>query len=503
MSEDGGDRPAPTRQEPARQEPTRQEPARGEPLHVRELRTEEDVFHVRRLARDLVAALGLDAHSQVRFATALSEVARDTLRLGGARVVFGLDPSGALVVQLAAGQPLPVTAAAAGEPRLESVPGVTAARRLVDRVELSDMTGPHPVITLVYKLPPLLAGDSSRQGTLRSVLESAVPPSPLEELRAQNGELLAALEELRAKQDELVRLNQELEDTNKGVMALYGQLSTELEETNRGVVALYAELDERGVQLQKANEAKNRFLRSVSHELRTPVNSVLGLARLLLDPVEPLSAEQRRQVELIHDSGGELLNRINQLLDIAKAESGRIEPVWTEVDLRELFGMLRGRIRPLLADGVTLELIDPPADGPGRVGPIRTDEGLLRDVLHNLLGNAAKFTSAGHIRMAAALTADGSQVSISVEDTGVGIAPDDLSRVFEEFYQVTGPAQSRARGSGLGLPYARRLARILGGSLDVTSEVGRGSTFTVLLPYAAVPGRPALDGRPAEPAGER
>ncbi len=158
---------------------------------------------------------------------------------------------------------------------------------------------------------------------LRIDLARVIVASPLDELRSQNLELVTTLEDLRAKQEDLGRLNDELEETNRGVMAMYSQLSVELEETNRGVVALYAELDERGVQLHHASEAKSRFLASVSHELRGPLNAIRGLAGLLQEPdSEPLTDGQTHQVRLIGSSADELLGLVNGLLDLAKAESG-------------------------------------------------------------------------------------------------------------------------------------------------------------------------------------
>jgi signal transduction histidine kinase len=462
-------------------------PGRPEPLYEREMHSEDDVFAARRLARDAAAALGLDTHGQVRFATALSEVARDTLRVGGARIAFQLGPTGVFTVTLTTARPLPADPA--------EVPGLAAARRLIGHVDVAALPPHHSLITLTRTVTPSSARLPEQRREVQRALESATGRSPLEELRAQNSDLLAALDQLQANQQQLLQLNRELDETNKGVMAMYGELSAELEETNRGVVALYADLDERGVQLQQANEAKNRFLRSVSHELRTPVNSILGLTGLLLDPYAEVAGEQRRQVELIRGSAAELYARINQLLDIAKAESGRIEPVFAEVELGPLFVMLRGRIRPLLAEGVAL-VIDVPdvggadSEGPGSggaagIGPVRSDEGLLRDILNNLLGNAAKYTERGEIRMTASVAAG--RLTISVRDTGIGIPAAEQEKIFDEFYQVPGPAQARTKGTGLGLPYARRIAQLLGGGLTVASEPGAGATFTLWLPYGSAP----------------
>ncbi|MGD1067478.1 MAG: hybrid sensor histidine kinase/response regulator, partial [Vulcanimicrobiaceae bacterium] len=318
--------------------------------------------------------------------------------------------------------------------------------------------------------------------TLREELSRITSPSALDELRLENRDLIAALSELETHQEQLVQLNGELEETNRGVMAMYAQLADELEETNRGVVALYAEIDEKTVRLNEANEAKSRFLANVSHELRSPVNSILALGRLLLDPSsDGLTGAQRQQLELVRSSGGELLLLVNQLLDLAKAESGRIEPDVTTVDLGALFAELRGALRPLARAGVTLVV-----DAPTPLPPVETDPMLLGQVLRNLLTNALKFTPHGTVRLAARVES-AHALEITVSDTGIGIAREDLERIFEEFYQVRGPLQVEQKGTGLGLPYARRLAQTLGAEMRVESESGRGSTFTLRVPLVWQP----------------
>jgi signal transduction histidine kinase len=262
-------------------------------------------------------------------------------------------------------------------------------------------------------------------------------------------------------------------------MALYNELSGELEETNRGVVALYAELDDKTAQLHAASEAKSRFLANVSHELRAPVTAVIGLSRLLADSASgPLTEEQGRQVDLIRASATDLLDLVNDLLNLAKAEAGRLEPAWGEVDLRALFAQLRGTLRALTRyPNVDLIVDEPPV-----AAALRSDEVLLAQILRNLLTNGLKFTERGEVRLRAHWPAGGDRVELIVSDTGIGI-PDELQeRIFEEFYQVPGPAQARVTGTGLGLPYARRLAQVLGGSLRVTSVPGEGSEFTLAIP---------------------
>src|ERR1700760_1151333 len=181
-------------------------------------------------------------------------------------------------------------------------------------------------------------------------LAAVQPRSALDELRRQNQDLITALEDLKQQKDQLLLLNAELQETNRGVMALYGELSSELEQTNRGVVALYAELDETSERLRAASESKDRFWANVSHELRTPLNSIIGLTRLLAEPAPggaALDPERLYQVELIRNSGGTLLALVNDLLDVAKAESGQLHMDPAQVDLPALFGRLRGLARPM------------------------------------------------------------------------------------------------------------------------------------------------------------
>ena len=252
-----------------------------------------DIFAIRQLGREVAREVGLDKQDQTRLATALSEVARVMLATGGAEVRFMLTPDGVPVLQVT------VENAVTGH-AVRLAPQLTQVGRLVDTMEVGDGDD-GTVVRMARRLPPGAPRlTPERMDEIRTGLAEHVPGTPLDELAVQNQQLITALVEVRAQRDDLARLNAELEETNRGVMALYHQLSDELEETNRGVVALYAELDEKSVQLRAASEAKSRFLANVSHELRAPVTAIIGLGRLLTDSSsDRLTEDQGRQIELI------------------------------------------------------------------------------------------------------------------------------------------------------------------------------------------------------------
>ncbi len=256
-------------------------------------------------------------------------------------------------------------------------------------------------------------------------------------------------------------------------------LRAELDETNQGVLALYAELDQQAEQLREVSELKSRFLSYMSHEFRTPLGSILSMTRLLEDGMDgPLTDEQRRQVRFISASTSELREMVDDLLDLAKIEAGRItiSPAW--FDLMDLFSALRGMFRPLV-EGDRLDLLfeDPPA-----LPMLYTDDKKLAQILRNFISNALKFTPNGQVVVSARMQGEDS-VRFSVRDTGIGIPAELQSTLFEDFVQVDTPLQKRLRGTGLGLSLCKRFAELLGGHVGVDSVVGEGSDFYVVLPY--------------------
>lgn len=419
---------------------------------------EEDVLAMRKLGREAAEAAGLPLQDQIRMATALSEIGREILN-------EECEASAAFLLEQ---DTLVVTIGLPPRTDLCSADGVALARRLVDTIKLDPTGG---TVSVLKRLPSGAPRPSAEE--IRARLAGLAPATAFDELRRQNRELAATLEEV-------VQLNAELEETNQGVLALYNQLSEELEETNRGVVALYAELDEKSAQLREASAAKDRFWATVSHELRTPLNSIIGLVRLLVGPGgEPLADEQLHQIDLIGSSAETLLNLVSELLDIAKAESGRLDPQPTAVDLVALAERLRMTLRPTTgSDRVALSV---------RIAPelpeLLVDEVMLTRILRNLLSNALKFTEEGEVALDVSLDAATHEAVLTVTDTGIGIPEEHLERVFEEFYQVPGPIQARTKGTGLGLSYARRLAEAMGGTLRLSSVTGAGTTATLRLPH--------------------
>jgi signal transduction histidine kinase/CheY-like chemotaxis protein len=440
--------------------------ASGKPLVTVALRREPDIVLARQRVRQVAATLGLAGSEQTRFATAVSEIARNAWQYaGGGKLEVSIEPG-----------PNPHIAArirdeGSGIRDLDAVLsgryrsptgmglGISGSRRLVDGFAID--TGPGgTTVVLTKSVPP---GNVPRTpaefAALGEELQRQRPHDPLEELAAQNQELLRTLDALRERERELVALNRELEDTN------------------RGVVALYAELDEKADYLRRASELKSRFLSNMSHEFRTPLTTVISFCRLLLDETDgPLNPEQRKQVVFARTAAEGMLELVNDLLDLARVEAGKTIIRAAPFEVAELFGALRGMLRPLLVSTQLSLVFDEPAGVP----TLHTDETKVSQVLRNLISNALKFTERGEVRVSARF--DGERVVFAVSDTGIGIAPADQLRIFEEYAQVESPLQRRVKGTGLGLPLSRRLAEILGGRIALESKVGEGSTFTVEIP---------------------
>lgn len=257
-------------------------------------------------------------------------------------------------------------------------------------------------------------------------------------------------------------------------------LREELDETNQGVLALYAELDIQAQALRQASDLKSRFLSYMSHEFRTPLGSILSINSLLADELDgPLSPEQHKQVAFVSTAARELSDMVDDLLDLAKIEAGRISisPAW--FDMFDLFSALRGMFRPIV-DASAVDLI---FEEPIGLPRLYTDDKKLAQILRNFIANALKFTTRGEVRVSARLEG-ADNVRFAVSDTGIGIAADLHGSLFEDFAQVDSPLQKRLRGTGLGLSLCKRFASLLGGEVGFESAPGVGSTFYVIIPLA-------------------
>ncbi len=437
-------------------------------LHSVILHSEEDVVAVRRQARAIAGLLGFDENDRTRIATAVSEIARNAYHYGsGGLAEFLVDAAEATYT-------VRISDCGPGIPDLKKILngayrsktgmglGLIGARRLMDDFRVESEPGKGTVVHLSKRLPERSSGlKPQRLAKISADIGKAVPHNVLDELREENRELLRLLDELRARQDELTRVNLELEDTN------------------RGVVALYAELDERAERLRRADEMKSRFLSHMSHEFRTPLTSIMALSRLLMDESDgKLSGEQHKQAMFIRKSAENLLEMVNDLLDLARIEAGKsvVRPVHFQVS--SLFGALRSVLRPLQVNG-DIELV---FEDPVGIPPLFTDEAKLAQILRNFISNALKFTERGEVRVSAHLGQGGESAIFAVSDTGIGIEPKHLELIFQEFQQIETPIQARFRGTGLGLPLSKGLAELLGGRVRVESTVGHGSVFTAEIP---------------------
>ncbi|WP_236192694.1 sensor histidine kinase [Pseudomonas glycinae] len=257
-------------------------------------------------------------------------------------------------------------------------------------------------------------------------------------------------------------------------------LREELDETNQGVLALYAELDTQAEQLRQASDLKSRFLSYMSHEFRTPLGSILSINSLLADELDgPLSPEQHKQVAFVSTAARELSDMVDDLLDLAKIEAGRISISAAWFDMFDLFAALRGMFRPIV-DATAVDLI---FEEPVGLPRLYTDDKKLAQILRNFISNSLKFTTRGEVRISARLEGE-SKVRFAVSDTGIGIAAELHGTLFEDFSQVDSPLQKRLRGTGLGLSLCKRFAELLGGEVGVESTPGVGSSFFVIIPLA-------------------
>jgi signal transduction histidine kinase len=347
------------------------------PLLSVRIHHEHDIVAARQRARQIAAALGFDATEQTRIATAVSEIARNAYAYaGGGGVEYSVEgdtPPQILIVTVSdkGGGIANLEEVLAGQYRSRTGMGlgIVGTRRLMDNFSVH--TGPGgTTVSLKKMLPRRSALAAAKLTELAGRLAAERPKGPIEEVQQQNQELLQTLDALQARQEELERVNRELEDTN------------------RGVVALYAELDERADHLRRADELKTRFLSNMTHEFRTPVNSIVALTSLIAERLQS-DPDDKDEIYYIRKSAQQLSEIVNDLLDLAKVEAGKIEVRPAPFEVEALFGALRGMLRPLLMNHSTLSLVFEEPEG---LPPIYSDESKVSQILRNFISNALKYT---------------------------------------------------------------------------------------------------------------
>jgi signal transduction histidine kinase/CheY-like chemotaxis protein/HAMP domain-containing protein len=326
--------------------------------------------------------------------------------------------------------------------------------------------------------------------SVNAIIANSRTDTLLEESQRLTAELQARSSELQARSEELQRSNADLEDK----AALLVTQKQDIEAKNEEIEQAREEIEARARQLALASQYKSQFLANMSHELRTPLNSLLILARLLAqNPGRNLTAKQVEYANVIHSAGSDLLQLINDILDLSKVEAGRMDVRAERFTLAALIDDIQATFRPLTAEkGLDFE-VSVEASAPSE---LVTDRQRLRQVLGNLLSNAVKFTERGRVTLrVAATSADGTGAGgrpggpgdtpvavFSVTDTGIGIAPENLAVIFGAFQQGDGTLSRRYGGTGLGLSIASEVSALLGGTINATSELGHGSTFTLSVP---------------------
>jgi CheY-like chemotaxis protein/signal transduction histidine kinase/CHASE3 domain sensor protein len=331
------------------------------------------------------------------------------------------------------------------------------------------------------------------KGNVGNAIEASSSRQRLQEVLAETQQLN---EELQVQQEELRTANEELEEQSRVLEESQASLENqkaELEQTNEQLaeqgVALdqknaalskaQLDLEERATELERASQYKSQFLANMSHELRTPLNSSLILAKLLSENTAGnLNEEQVRFANTIYSAGNDLLNLINDILDISKVEAGKLDLVPEQLSVRHVVEGMAMVFDPLaqqkklafhvrIADELAHDMV--------------TDRQRLEQILKNLLSNALKFTSTGQITLAVR-AAGAERVAFSVQDSGIGIRPEDQQGIFNAFQQADGTTSRKYGGTGLGLSISRDLAQLLGGDIGLISEPGKGSCFTLTLP---------------------
>ena len=315
-------------------------------------------------------------------------------------------------------------------------------------------------------------GEALQESNLRMEEQQQQLQQQTEELQQANAQMEEQQQQLQQQTEELQQANAQMEETQ-----------SQLEQQNSDLEIARAEVDQRARELEQASRYKSEFLANMSHELRTPLNSIILLSKMLGKGDQAQNpAEAQEWAQVIDCSGKELLKLIDDVLDLAKVEAGRLELQLAPLDTQELCADLRALFGPIAADkGLEFYVED------GLRTTLMTDAQKLGQILRNLLSNALKFCKQGRVSFTLArMDGDELPLRLAVSDTGIGIAPDKQAMVFEAFQQADGSTSREYGGTGLGLTISQRMAHLLGGRIELHSEPGQGSVFTICLPASAI-----------------
>lgn len=431
------------------------------------VRREADIVKVRDRVRSLTREMGFDSATQIKITTAVSELTRN---------IFEYAKAGAITLALARQGPaagLQITARDDGpgidDQTLRSIVhgryrstsgmgiGLAGTKRLMDAFDIK--TSPHEGtrITIIKWLPPARAvEDPELIQKLRTHLSMETSDDrQVEEVEQQNRDLLRVLAELEEKREQLEQLNRQLNESNR-------------------------ELNEANTKLHELAAMKDEFLALTTHDLRSPLTVISGVISFFTSGrLGELSPEQKNMVQMMERNTQSLIELVNDLLDASKLDSGSLRLELTPTDLRAAISELRETMEPLAREkGITLR-----EDLPQELPPVSADRTKLHRIFVNLVSNALKFTqNGGTVEMRAEHTDD--TVRVSIVDTGCGIAPEDIPRLFDKYEQARSRATRGEKGTGLGLYITKQLVELHGGAITAHSQLGRGSTFTFTLPVA-------------------
>lgn len=428
------------------------------------VRREADIVKVRERVRHLAREMGFDSTTQIKITTAVSEVTRN---------IYEYAESGAIslaLVERDVDVGLQITARDDGpgidEMTLRSIMrgtyqsasglgvGLSGTRKLMDEFDIQTARDEGTRVTIIKWMPRAAGTEAkNRIEALREFLGADTEDSAIEELKQQNRDLAQILGELEEKRSQLEEVNQQLNEANR-------------------------ELNEANTKLRELSEMKEEFLALTTHDLRSPLTVISGVISFFTSGrLGELSPEQQNMVSMMERNAQILIELVNDLLDASKLESGTMRLDLTSVDLRALVDELRETMEPLAREK-SITLVEAL---PATLPPIEADRPKLRRVVVNLLSNALKFTPKGGRVELSAEPLD-KQMRINITDTGVGIAAEDVERLFDKYEQTRSRATRGEKGTGLGLYITKQLVDLHGGEIKVTSEPGKGSTFSFTLP---------------------